>query len=57
MITLTEAQLTALKGVDKEMAAYIITNRTYKDTAVIKAALLKKYPAADVAKLERYWTF
>jgi DNA uptake protein ComE-like DNA-binding protein len=55
--TATEAQLTALKGVDKEMATYIIANRTYKDAAATKAALLKKYKAEDVAKLERYWTF
>ena len=55
--TASEAQLTALKGIDKEMATYIIANRSYKDAAAIKAALLKKYKAEDVAKLERYWAF
>lgn len=55
--TATEAQLTALKGVDRAMAEYIVAGRSYKDAAAIKAHLLKKYGSAEVAKLERYWTF
>lgn len=55
--TATEAQLTALKGVDKAMSDYIIASRSYKDWAALKAALAKKYDAKTVAALERYWSF
>ncbi len=55
--TATEAQLMALKGVDDTMAKYIVAGRSYKDWAVLKAALTKKYDAKTVSALERYWTF
>jgi DNA uptake protein ComE-like DNA-binding protein len=55
--TATEAQLTALKGVDETMAKYIVDNRSYKDWAALKAVLSKKYDAKTLAALERYWTF
>lgn len=55
--TATAAQLTALKGVDQAMADYIVANRSYKDWNALKAALTRKYGAAEAAKLERYWVF
>ena len=55
--TATEAQLSALKGVDETMAKYIVSNRSYKDWAALKAALAKKYDAKTIAVLERYWSF
>lgn len=55
--TANASQLTALKGVDKAMADYIIAGRSYKDWAALKAALLKKYNAATVDPLQRYWAF
>ena len=55
--TATEAQLTALKGVDEAMAKYIVSSRSYKDISALKAVLAKKYDAKTVAALERYWTF
>ncbi len=55
--TATEAQLSALKGVDETMAKYIVSNRIYKDWAALKASLAKKYDAKTIAALERYWSF
>ena len=55
--TATEAQLIALKGIDKEIAALIIAGRSYKDWAALKASLDKKYEGKVVATLERYWVF
>jgi DNA uptake protein ComE-like DNA-binding protein len=55
--TATEAQLTALKGVDEAMAKYIVGNRSYKDWAALRAVLSKKYDTKNLAALERYWTF
>lgn len=55
--TATETQLLTLKGVDKAMVDYIVTNRSYKDWAALKTVLVKKYAADVVVKLERYWIF
>jgi len=55
--TATVAQLTALKGVDKAMADYIVANRSYKDWATLKAALVKKFEAKVVDTTQCYWVF
>jgi DNA uptake protein ComE-like DNA-binding protein len=54
--TATEAQLMALKGVSKEIAASIIAGRPHKDWAALKATLAK-YDAKVVNGMERYWVF
>ena len=55
--TATIAQLTALKGVDRAMADFIVANRSYAGWDALKAALVRKYDAKTVAAVERYWVF
>jgi DNA uptake protein ComE-like DNA-binding protein len=55
--TATQAQLTALKGVDAAKAQYIVANRPYQDWAALRDTLLKRFDTKTVASFERYWVF